>query len=194
MAGAHGGGGAFRGPSAHGTAKCAQGSAKTEKLSKLVLPSEPWAHAAIAARGAGTAAPRNEKPHRSSSWTSRSCYRCGSPGFGLGSGVGSSGVLLYVVPGKARVLFVLRQTRQTATAIAIPGKTIMRTFGKETPLPQQTRERHVGGDRKSNNRLPQARRCSRPLVFRLAGYSRGQVGNVTSPIQPDSEQFDNHVD
>jgi len=73
--------------------------------------------------------------------------------FGLGSGVGPSGVLPYVVPGKARVLFVLRQTRQTATAIAIPGKTIMRTFGKETPLPQQTRERHVGGDRKSNNRL-----------------------------------------
>jgi hypothetical protein len=66
----------------------------------------------------------------------------------------------------------------------------MKTFDKETPLPQQTRESHVGGDRKSNNRLPQARRCSRPLVFRLAGYSRGQVGNVTSPIQPDSQQFD----
>jgi len=28
--------------------------------------------------------PPKEKPHRSSSWTSKSCYRCGSPGFGLG--------------------------------------------------------------------------------------------------------------
>jgi hypothetical protein len=137
---------------------------------------------------------RKEKPHRSSSWTSRSCYRCGSPGFGLGSGLGSSGVLRYVVPGKIRVLFVLRQTRQTATAIAIPGKTIMKTLDKETPLPQQTRESHVGGDRKSNNRLPQARRCASPLVFRLAGYSRGQVGKVASSIQPDSKQFDGHVD
>ena len=61
MAGAHDEEGAFRGPSAHGTAKCAQGSAKTEKLSKLVLRSKPSAHAAIAARGAGTASPPQRK-------------------------------------------------------------------------------------------------------------------------------------
>ena len=137
--------------------------------------------------------PPKEKPHRSSSWTSKSCYRCGSPGFGLDP---ASGRLECCVSRtwKGPRPIRPRQTRQTATAIAIPGKAIMKTFGKETPLPQQTRESHVGGHRKSNNRLPQARRCSRPLVFRLAGYSRGQVGNVTSPIQPDSKQFGNHVD
>ncbi len=33
-----------------------------------------------------------EKPHRSSSLTTKSCCRCGSPRFGLGSDVGPPGV------------------------------------------------------------------------------------------------------
>ena len=72
-----------------------------------------------------------EKPHRSNSWTSKSCYRCGSPGFGLGSGLGSPGALRELAPGKVRVLFVLRQKRQTASAIAIPGKTVIKTSLKK---------------------------------------------------------------
>jgi hypothetical protein len=135
-----------------------------------------------------------EKPHRSSSWTSKSCYRCGSPGFGLGSGLGSPGVLRELAPGKVRVLFVLRQKRQTASAIAIPGKTVIKTSLKKTPLRQPTRKSQVSGDRNSNNRLPQARRCYCPLFFRLAGYSRGQVLEGTSSIHPNLLQFDNHVD
>ena len=70
----------------------------------------------------------------------------------------------------------------------------MKTSHKETPLRQQIKKSQVSGNHNSNRRLPRARRCSSPLFFPLAGYSRGQVGNVTSPIQPDSEQFDNHVD
>jgi hypothetical protein len=38
----------------------AQGSAKTKNLSKRVLPFEPWAHAALAARDAGIAAPQRK--------------------------------------------------------------------------------------------------------------------------------------
>jgi hypothetical protein len=37
--------------------------------------------------------PENEKPHRSSSLTGMNCRRRGSPWFGLGSGVGPSGVV-----------------------------------------------------------------------------------------------------
>ena len=150
-------------------------SVKAENLWQPVLPSEPSAHAAIAARDAGTAAPPKKNRTGAALRTSQSCCRCGSPGFGLGSGVGLSGVSRYIGPGKVRVLFVLRQKRQTATAIVIPGKAVIKTFHQETPLRQQIRKSQVSSHKTSNHRLPQARRCSSPLVFRLAGYSRGQV-------------------
>jgi hypothetical protein len=91
------------------------------------------------------------------------------------SGVGSSGLSRYVVPGKVRVLFVLRQKRQTATAIVIPGKTTMRTSYRKTPLRQPTRKSQVSNHTNSSNRLPQARRGYSPLFFPLANCSRGQV-------------------
>jgi len=67
-----------------------------------------------------------EKPHRSGSQTSMSCYRCGSPGCGLGSGVGPSGVVCDLDPGEVRFLSFHRQESQMATAIAIPGETLYR--------------------------------------------------------------------
>jgi len=71
---------------------------------------------------------------------------------------------------RGRILLFLRQNRQTATAIAIPGETIMKAFQK-TPLRQQ--------QRKSQARMP----IIQPTLLPPTGCSRGQVPKVTSPIQ-----------
>ena len=115
-------------------------SVRVENLWPPVLPSEPSAHAAIAARDAGTAAPPKKNRTGAALRTSQSCCRCGSPGFGLGSGVGWSGVSRYIGPGKVRVLFVLRQKRQTATAIVIPGKTLYKDIPQRNPSAATNKE------------------------------------------------------
>jgi len=115
-------------------------SVRAENLWQPVVPSEPSAHAAIAARNAGTAAPPKKNRIGAALRASKSCCRCGSPGFGLGSGVGLSGVSRYIGPGKVRVLFVLRQKRQTATATVIPGKTIYKDIPPRNPSAATNKE------------------------------------------------------
>jgi hypothetical protein len=51
----------------------------------------------------------------------RELYRCGSPGFGLGSGVGPSRSYSNSILVKSASIRSFPKERQTATAIVIPG-------------------------------------------------------------------------
>ena len=135
-----------------------------------------------------------EKPHRSSSWTSKSCYRCGLPRVRAGTRRRVVWNVAWNRSWKGPRPFVLRQKRQTATAIAIPGKTVDKASCKETPLRQPTRESQVGQRQKLEQPAPASTPLLQPTRLPPCQLLQRAGLKVTSSIQPDLLQFEDHVD